>query len=95
MDPRLGLWTRGRVSLVGGAASCVSLLAGEGSGLAMVAAYILASELHHAHGDYAGAFARYRDLFGPFVLNKQRAALHSPAPLDRNRNSRYSSVIES
>jgi 2-polyprenyl-6-methoxyphenol hydroxylase-like FAD-dependent oxidoreductase len=42
----------------------------------MVAAYILAGELHHARGDYGVAFARYRDLFGPFVLNKQRAALH-------------------
>ena len=75
MDPHLGLWTRGRVSLIGDAASCVSLLAGQGSGLAMVAAYILAGELHRARGDYARAFARYQELFSPFVLQKQKAAL--------------------
>jgi 2-polyprenyl-6-methoxyphenol hydroxylase-like FAD-dependent oxidoreductase len=75
MDPRQGLWTRGRVTLVGDAASCVSLLAGQGSALAMVAAYILAGELHRAKGDYGEAFARYQDLFGPFVLGKQKAAL--------------------
>ena len=70
-----GLWTRGRVTLVGDAAFCVSLLAGQGSALAMVAAYVLAGELHRAHGDYAGAFSRYQDLFGPFVARKQKAAL--------------------
>lgn len=68
-------WTRGRVALIGDAASCVSLLAGEGSGLAMIAAYILAGELHQADGDYASAFTRYRNLFGPFVQQKQDAAL--------------------
>ena len=52
MDAEPGLWTRGRVSLIGDAASCVSLLAGQGSALAMVAAYILAGELHRADGDY-------------------------------------------
>ena len=41
----------------------------------MVAAYILAGELHRAKGDYAEAFRRYQDLFGPFVLKKQKAAL--------------------
>ncbi|HEX4001102.1 MAG TPA: FAD-binding domain [Candidatus Acidoferrales bacterium] len=75
MDPRQGLWTRGRVSLVGDAAFCVSLLAGQGSSLAMIGAYILAGELHRAGGDYARAFARYQELFGPFVFQKQKAAL--------------------
>ena len=46
MEARPGLWTQGRVTLLGDAASCVSLLAGQGSALAMVAAYILAGELH-------------------------------------------------
>ena len=75
MDPTQGLWTRGRVTLLGDAASCVSLLAGEGSGLAMVAAYILAGELHRFGGDYSKAFARYQEVFGPFVLGKQNGAL--------------------
>ncbi|HTS12004.1 MAG TPA: FAD-binding domain [Candidatus Limnocylindrales bacterium] len=75
MSPADGLWSRGRVTLLGDAASCVSLLAGQGTSLAMVAAYILAGELHRANGDYAAAFARYQNLFGPFVLKKQDAAI--------------------
>jgi 2-polyprenyl-6-methoxyphenol hydroxylase-like FAD-dependent oxidoreductase len=75
MDPALGLWTRGRVTLLGDAAFCVSLLAGQGTALAMAASYILAGELYRAEGDYAQAFARYQDLFGPFVLAKQKAAV--------------------
>ena len=75
MNPQRGMWTRGRVTLVGDAAFCVSFLAGQGSALAMVAAYILAGELHRANGDYTAAFGRYQSLFGPFVLRKQEAAL--------------------
>ncbi|MGB7134818.1 MAG: FAD-binding domain [Acidobacteriaceae bacterium] len=75
MDARPGLWTENRVTLVGDAASCVSLLAGQGSALAMVAAYLLAGELSQASGDYGGAFGRYQERFAPFVRNKQRAAL--------------------
>ena len=41
----------------------------------MVAAYILAGELHRSRGDYAETFTRYQNLFGPFVLAKQKAAL--------------------
>jgi hypothetical protein len=41
----------------------------------MIAAYILAGELHRSHGDYRVAFQRYQDLFAPFVLKKQQAAL--------------------
>jgi 2-polyprenyl-6-methoxyphenol hydroxylase-like FAD-dependent oxidoreductase len=75
MNPGQGLWTRGRVTLLGDAAFCVSFLAGQGSALAMVAAYILAGELSRSRGDYTGAFARYQRLFAPFVAQKQKAAL--------------------
>lgn len=75
IDPAGGWVSRGRVALIGDAASCVSLLAGEGAGLAMAAAYILAGELHRAGGDHEAAFARYGDLFQPFVAKKQRAAI--------------------
>lgn len=74
MDPRPGWWSKGRITLAGDAASCISLLGGEGSGLAMLAAYILAGELHQSGGDYAKAFARYQQQFGPLVLQKQKAA---------------------
>ncbi len=69
-----GSWTRGRVTLLGDSAFCVSLLGGQGSALAMSAAYILAGELHRAAGDYARAFGRYERIFAPFVAGKQRAA---------------------
>jgi len=75
MNSRQGLWTQGRVTLLGDAASCVSLLAGQGSALAMVAAYILAGELHRSKGNYAEAFSRYQRLFAPFVAKKQKGAL--------------------
>jgi len=74
MDPHPG-WARGRIILLGDAAFCVSLLAGQGSALAMTAAYILAGELHRAGNDYRRAFSRYQERFGPFVLEKQKAAL--------------------
>jgi 2-polyprenyl-6-methoxyphenol hydroxylase-like FAD-dependent oxidoreductase len=69
-----GSWANGRIALVGDAAFCVSLLGGQGSALAMAAAYILAGELHRAGGRHEEAFARYQRLFGPFVTKKQRAA---------------------
>jgi 2-polyprenyl-6-methoxyphenol hydroxylase-like FAD-dependent oxidoreductase len=51
-------WTKGRVALVGDPAFCVSLLGGQGSALAMIAAYILAGELKLANGSHETAFAR-------------------------------------
>jgi 2-polyprenyl-6-methoxyphenol hydroxylase-like FAD-dependent oxidoreductase len=75
MGAAAGSWTRGRVSLVGDAAFCVSLLAGQGSALAIVAAYILAGELHRAGSDYAAALARYQERLDSFVFKKQKAAL--------------------
>src|SRR5262249_23948139 len=60
-------WTKDRVVLVGDAASCISLLGGQGSALAMTAAYLLAGEIHPAGCDYRTAFACYEDRFRPFV----------------------------
>ncbi len=68
-------WSSGRIALVGDSAFCVSLLAGQGCALAMIAAYILAGELKRSNGNYAEAFSKYQSLFGPFVLNKQNSAL--------------------
>jgi 2-polyprenyl-6-methoxyphenol hydroxylase-like FAD-dependent oxidoreductase len=71
---RLARWTKGRAALVGDAAACVSLLAGEGAGLAMAEAYTLAGELCNCGGDYATAFARYQELMMPFITRKQQLA---------------------
>jgi 2-polyprenyl-6-methoxyphenol hydroxylase-like FAD-dependent oxidoreductase len=67
-------WTKGRTALVGDAAACVSLMAGQGTGLAMTEAYVLAGELHHCSGDYGAAFARYQDRLMLFVRRKQKMA---------------------
>jgi 2-polyprenyl-6-methoxyphenol hydroxylase-like FAD-dependent oxidoreductase len=79
-------WTRGRVALLGDAAACVSLLAGQGSALAMVEAYVLATELAQARGDHVQAFARYEQTLMPFLRSKQKAAVRlAPAFAPRNR----------
>jgi 2-polyprenyl-6-methoxyphenol hydroxylase-like FAD-dependent oxidoreductase len=68
-------WSVGRVALVGDAAACASLLAGEGTGLAMFEAYVLAGEIYRAGGDWAGALAAYESRLRGFVTAKQRAAI--------------------
>jgi 2-polyprenyl-6-methoxyphenol hydroxylase-like FAD-dependent oxidoreductase len=68
-------WHRGRVALVGDAAFCPSLLAGEGAGLSMAGAYLLAGELKRAGGDFRTAYPCYQDGFKPFVERKQRQAV--------------------
>jgi 2-polyprenyl-6-methoxyphenol hydroxylase-like FAD-dependent oxidoreductase len=60
---------------VGDAAFCVSLLGGQGSALAMTAAYVLAGELKRADGNHETAFARYQERLGAFIAGKQQAAV--------------------
>ncbi len=69
----LDRWSLGRTALVGDAAACVSLMAGEGTGLAMTEAYVLAGELASARGDYRRAFDAYEARMRPFVEGKQAA----------------------
>jgi 2-polyprenyl-6-methoxyphenol hydroxylase-like FAD-dependent oxidoreductase len=71
----LPCWSSGRVALIGDAAACASLLAGEGAGLAMIEAYVLAGEIHRANGNLARAFASYEAHLRRFVTAKQEAAL--------------------
>ncbi len=67
-------WSEGRVALVGDAAACVSLLAGEGCGLAMAEAYVLAGEIARAGDDHPAAFSRYEERMMPFLRAKQATA---------------------
>ncbi len=67
-------WSDGRAALIGDAAAAVSLLAGEGSGLAMVEAFVLAGELHRAGADYQDAFRRYEERMRPIIEARQRSA---------------------
>ncbi len=67
-------WSRGRVALVGDAAFCVSLMAGQGSALAMTPAYVLAGELVKARGRHDEAFGKYEELLRAYIEMKQRGA---------------------
>ena len=69
---KIDSWLRGRVALIGDAAFCVSLLAGQGAALAMISAYILAGELAKARGRHDEAFYGYERLLRPFLAGKQK-----------------------
>ncbi|MFU8852336.1 FAD-dependent monooxygenase [Micromonospora sp. SL1-18] len=67
----LPCWSRGRIVLVGDAASCVSLF-GEGSSLAIAGAHTLAEAL--ADGEHGAAFRRYEAVHRLRTEPKRRAA---------------------
>jgi 2-polyprenyl-6-methoxyphenol hydroxylase-like FAD-dependent oxidoreductase len=68
---RMPRWSVGRVALVGDAAYAPSLLAGQGSALAIIGAYVLAGELARA-ATPAQAFASYEAHLRSFIARKQR-----------------------
>ncbi|WP_052372354.1 FAD-dependent monooxygenase [Amycolatopsis taiwanensis] len=84
----LDRYTRGRVALAGDAGWGAGP-GGLGTGLAMIAGYVLAGELAAAHGDHRVAFARYEEQVrpgaeaglkqaknaGPFLAPKTRKGL--------------------
>ena len=71
---KMGTWWRGRVALVGDAAFCVSLMAGQGSALAMTSAYVLAGELAKAIGRHEEAFGNYEMRLRAYISSKQKGA---------------------
>jgi 2-polyprenyl-6-methoxyphenol hydroxylase-like FAD-dependent oxidoreductase len=71
---RMPWWSKGRNVLLGDAAYCPSLLAGEGTAFAMAGAYVLAGELEVAGGDHVRAYRAYEQRFRAFVEHKQRSA---------------------
>ncbi len=66
-------WCRGRVALIGDACGCLTLLAGQGSHMAMAGGYVLAQELAR-QPDHAAAFAAYQSFLKPLVDKKQNDA---------------------
>ncbi|WP_305783791.1 FAD-dependent monooxygenase [Symbioplanes lichenis] len=70
-------WSTGRIALLGDAA-CGATLSGTGTGLAVVAAYVLARELTRTP-DHAQAFARYEQIIRPYAARTQGGS--SPAEL--------------
>lgn len=80
-------WHSGRVALVGDACGCLTLLAGQGSSLAMAGAWVLAEQLA-SHNNYSTAFAAYQDFLKPHVARKQKEAArtaHLVVPSSRSR----------
>lgn len=78
MSKRLGLigsvmdrWSSGRVGLLGDAAFSSSPMSGQGTGLALVGAYLLAGELAAAGWDPDAGFARYEERMRSFVEANQ------------------------
>lgn len=71
---RMPHWSRGRVALLGDAACCVSLMAGQGAALAMTAAYVLAGELARSGGAHEPALRAYAALLQPWLAAKRRGA---------------------
>ncbi|RSD12118.1 FAD-dependent oxidoreductase [Amycolatopsis eburnea] len=67
----LDRWADGRVGLIGDAAFSSSPLSGQGTGLALIGAYLLAGELAAAGWDPATGFARYEARMRPFVEANQ------------------------
>jgi len=70
-------WSRGRVALVGDAGYCPSPISGMGTSLALVGAYVLASELSR-HQDHARAFASYEQTMRPYVRQAQKLPPGTP-----------------
>ncbi|MEO9169434.1 MAG: FAD-dependent monooxygenase, partial [Aestuariivirga sp.] len=68
-------WSKGRIALLGDACACLTLLAGQGSHMAMAEAYVLARELERHNGDHKAAFATYELKLKPATLKKQKDAV--------------------
>lgn len=64
-------WSSGRVGLLGDAAFSSSPMSGQGTGLALVGAYLLAGELAAAGWDPDAGFARYEERMRSFVEANQ------------------------
>jgi 2-polyprenyl-6-methoxyphenol hydroxylase-like FAD-dependent oxidoreductase len=71
---RMDAWAKGRVALIGDAAACPSLIAGEGAGFALAEAYVLAGELHQHRHDIIAALAMYQSRLQKVVARKQKHA---------------------
>ncbi|WP_174567849.1 FAD-dependent monooxygenase [Amycolatopsis orientalis] len=70
-------WSDGRVGLIGDAAFSSSPMSGQGTGLAMVGAYLLAGELAAADWDPKAGFDGYESRMRPFVeANQEIGRMH-------------------
>jgi 2-polyprenyl-6-methoxyphenol hydroxylase-like FAD-dependent oxidoreductase len=89
---RMPHWTKRHIALIGDAAACVSLLAGEGTGLAMAEAFVLARALRASDGDHEKAFDRYEACLMSFARHKQASAAKLLHPSCRKPRSGFRSA---
>jgi 2-polyprenyl-6-methoxyphenol hydroxylase-like FAD-dependent oxidoreductase len=74
----MGRWSSGRVGLLGDAAFSSSPMSGQGTGLALVGAYLLAGELAAAGWDPEAGFAGYEGRMRSFVeANQEIGRMHA------------------
>ncbi len=72
---RLDRWVRGRIALLGDAAWCVTLLAGQGASLALAGADLLADELHGDQLDPSRALSTWAGRMCRPVAARQRSGV--------------------
>lgn len=72
---RMDRWYDQRVVLIGDAAYCLSLMAGQGASFAMAGAYVLARSLQASGNRLSEAFKKYQYFLKPLTLEKQEVAL--------------------
>jgi 2-polyprenyl-6-methoxyphenol hydroxylase-like FAD-dependent oxidoreductase len=70
-------WSKGRVVLIGDAASCPSPISGQGTNVAITQAYTLAAMITQ-YSDYRIAFKKYEDDLRPWVEGQQKLPPGAP-----------------
>ena len=72
-------WYKNRVVLIGDAAFCIKLLSGQGSSMAMTAAFVLAEQLNRYPDDLTQAFEAYESELRPMIEKMQKKAVKNAA----------------
>ena len=78
---KLTTWSQGRCVLLGDTAYCPSPLTGQGTNLAILGAYVLASKIVKNPGNPTDAFEQYEKDMRPYVNKVQPIALRGYLPL--------------
>jgi 2-polyprenyl-6-methoxyphenol hydroxylase-like FAD-dependent oxidoreductase len=73
---RMDTWHSGRVAVVGDSAFAPAFLSGQGTSIAIIGAYVLATELA-AHDDPEQAFGAYESRLREFIAKNQALAMRS------------------
>lgn len=86
-------WSKGRIVLLGDAGYSASPMSGQGTSVALVAAYVLAGELLIAKGDFPSAFLNYERALRSFVTKNQKLAIQGEAATKNSDETWFSRLI--